>query len=286
MFCRTARVAASCVVLTALAACNQDQARPDSGQVAAKVNGAEITVHQVEHVLSRQPTLAASEQGARIALDGLIEQELAAQAAMRDKLDQNPAFVQAMEAARREWLARAYHDKVVAQAAGPGADDIDRYFNANPALFAQRRVYILQDWVLAGSQDALTALQGRLRTAAPEQVTEILRASNLVRSSKLSARAAEDVPLGLLGKLGSLKDGQYAWLPAEGEAHVVVVLQSVAEPLTGPAAQRAITAFLQAEKRREAMRSSMKSLRDAATIERRGKFAQGAAAAASAAAAP
>ena len=263
----------------ALAACGGDKPAAESGQVAAKVNDADITVHQVEHVLSRQAALAANPQGAQFALQSLIDQELAAQAAKRDRLDQDPAFVQAMEAARREWLARAYQDKVAGSLSGPGADDIDRYFNNHPSLFAQRRVYLVHDWTVAGSNDALAALESRLRAAGPGQVAEVLRASGLVKSNRITGRAAEDVPLNLVDKLAELKDGQYLWVPGNGDVHVIVVLHSVLEPLVGAPAQRAIGAFLQAERRREALRASSRSLRDAGKVELRGKFAQAAASA-------
>ena len=76
-------------------------------EVAAKVNGTELTTLQVNYALQRIPNLdkeqakAASLQVVR----NLVDQEVIAQKALADKLDRDPAVVQALDAARRQILA-------------------------------------------------------------------------------------------------------------------------------------------------------------------------------------
>src|SRR5678816_2245114 len=96
------------LVALALAGCEKEPL-PET-QVAARVNDGEVSVHQVEHTLQQQPRLIAEygDKAARVALDSLIEQEIAAQAAREAGLDRDPAVIQALEAAKREALARAY----------------------------------------------------------------------------------------------------------------------------------------------------------------------------------
>ena len=79
-------------------------------QVAAKVNAEEITVHQVNNILARNPNVKpeAAGEAKREILNRLIDQQLAKQEAIEAKLDRSPNVMQAIEAARSEILARAH----------------------------------------------------------------------------------------------------------------------------------------------------------------------------------
>ena len=84
--------AATLLMALLLAGCGKEKAL-DATQIAAKVNKDEISVHQVQYALQRQPRLAAvqPQTAARRVLDSLIEQELAAQAARSEGLEADPA---------------------------------------------------------------------------------------------------------------------------------------------------------------------------------------------------
>src|SRR5882724_4516486 len=132
---RSARLAALAVAATAtlmLAACG---AKKEGGatQVAAKVNGDEITVHQINFVLQQQRNLRPdqAEAARHRVLEQLIEQQLAVQNAEKLKLDRDPKTVQALEMARRDILARAYLESVVDRAGKPSADEVKKYFDAH-----------------------------------------------------------------------------------------------------------------------------------------------------------
>ena len=92
-----------------LAACGGgDGDKKPATQVAAKVNSGEISVHQVNQVLQRQPGLKPEQVQAvsRRVLDGLVDQELAIQQATEQKLDRDPRVVSAIEAAKRHHRPR------------------------------------------------------------------------------------------------------------------------------------------------------------------------------------
>src|SRR5258706_13668742 len=101
------------VLVAALSGCGEKKDKPAS-QTAAKVNKEEITVHQINFVLSQQrglPPEHAASAGRRV-LERLIDQELALQKAQDQKIDRDPRVVQQLEAARREIIARAYVEKI------------------------------------------------------------------------------------------------------------------------------------------------------------------------------
>src|SRR2546422_5284472 len=91
-----------------LAACGKDDDKKAASQVAATVNSQEITVHQVNNVLARNPSITpeAAPRAKREIVERLIDQELARQQALEKKLDRSPGVVQAIEAAKAEILDR------------------------------------------------------------------------------------------------------------------------------------------------------------------------------------
>ena len=133
-------------------------------QVAAKVNGTELTVHQVNYALQRIPNLdpeqtkAASLQVVR----NLVEQEVIAQKALDDKLDRDPAVVQALDAARRQILAEAYMSRKLGTPDEPSDAEVTDYFNQHPELFAKRKIYRLQEISIKAPKD-----KSRMRAGDP-----------------------------------------------------------------------------------------------------------------------
>ncbi|WP_255511891.1 EpsD family peptidyl-prolyl cis-trans isomerase [Mitsuaria sp. TWR114] len=118
-----------------------------ASQTAAKVNKEEITVHQINFVLQRQPNIKPEQVDAasRQILERLIDQELAVQKAQDLKLDRDPRVVQQIETAKREIIARAYADHLGETVTKPTDQEIKQYYNDKPALFAERRIYNLQE---------------------------------------------------------------------------------------------------------------------------------------------
>lgn len=253
-------------------------------QIAATVNQGEISVHQVQVVLQRQPQLAAADGagGSSRVLEGLIDQELAAQAARAASLDKDPRVVQRLEAAKREILAQAWQESVAANARVATSDEIDRYYEEQPQLFAQRRVYVLQETAVEGSPDALSALSAKLTAArTADEAGATLQRSGLRTHSRVFAQAAEDLPLTVLAGLAALESGQSAVFVQGGAARVYTILSAQKAPVDRRLADRAIGAYLANARRGEAVGQAVKQLRETAKIEYMGSFARPAAKSAS-----
>lgn len=271
-----------------LAACGKQGPTGNAAtQVAAKVNKDEISIHQVQQALQRQPRLAAAQPltAAKRVLDALVEQELAAQAARADGLETDPGVVQALEAAKREVLARAYQERLAARAVAASTDEVDRYYDSRPALFSERRLYTLQEFAMEASSDDLARIQAAVAKArSVEEISESLRKAGLRFRTRQLALAAEDLPTDVLESVAKLGVGQSTLLQQPGSGRVYTVLHAEVAPLERNAAKGAIEAFLIAERKRELVTQEMKALRDRATIVYQGSFAQAASAPASAAA--
>ncbi|MBX3604376.1 MAG: EpsD family peptidyl-prolyl cis-trans isomerase [Piscinibacter sp.] len=256
-------------------------------QIAAKVNKGEISIHQVQTVLQRQPRQIAndpSERATARVLEVLIDQELAAQAGADIGLDKDPRVVQAIEAARRELVARAYQERTAEKVVGPSSDEIDRYYDEHPELFAQRKLYVLRETGFDPEANVATVQSVVERAGSLEEIEKGLRDARVRFSGRALAHAAEDLPLDVLRRVASLGVGQSAMVSAPGATRIFTVLQALDAPVDRRTASGAIGAYLLNERKGTAVSAEMRRLRDGARIEYVGNFAAGAAGAASAAA--
>ncbi|PXW94950.1 EpsD family peptidyl-prolyl cis-trans isomerase [Sphaerotilus hippei] len=253
-------------------------------QVAAKVNKEEISVHQINFVLQRQPNLKPEQAQAasKRVLEGLVDQELAVQQAVEQKLDRDPRTVMAIEAARREILSRAYMDKLTGGVEKPTDAEISQFYASRPALFSQRRVYSLVEFNIEAGGDkaqkeALAAQFNGVKGA--DALAAQLRAAGVKFAARPSTVPAESVPTALLGKLSTMGEGQAMSNVTPVGINVLVLNAAKSAPVSEAQAKAAITSFLVNDKKRKLAVDEMKRLREAAKIEYLGQFSGGVASA-------
>jgi EpsD family peptidyl-prolyl cis-trans isomerase len=279
-------VAAAASALLLLAGCGDKKTAEAAAQAAAKVNKQEITVQQINFMLQQQRGLKPeqAEAASKQILERLIDQELALQKATELKLDREPRVLQQLEAARREVLSRAYLEKAGEAASKPTAEEVTKYYESNPALFKDRRVYSLQEIAIEAKPEQVADLKAKLQASKNiAEFVEYLKANDFRFSGNQAVRTAEQLPLASLGTFAAMKDGQALLNASPAGAQVIVLAGSRSQPVTLAQATPAIEQFLLNERKREILGKDMKAMRDAAKIEYVGNFAQGAASAAAAA---
>jgi EpsD family peptidyl-prolyl cis-trans isomerase len=257
-------------------------------QVAAKVNKEEISVHQINFVLQRQPGLKPEQAPAatKAVLEGLIDQELAIQEAQEQKIDRDPKVVMAIEAAKREILARAYADKLADTVSKPTDDEIAAYYKEKPSLFAQRRVYTLHEFSIEAAGDAVKNVTGLVQAAKnSDELAKQLTAASVKFASRVVTQPAENLPLAMIDRIGSLAEGQSLAIPAANGISAVFVASAKSQPVSADQAKPAIEQFLLNDRKRKLVADEMKRLRGSAKISYEGQFAGAAVANSTAAAA-
>jgi EpsD family peptidyl-prolyl cis-trans isomerase len=273
---RTCVVVGIAVAAALLAGCGDKKDKPAT-QTAARVNKEEITVHQINAALQLQRGLKPEQVDAasRRVLERLIDQELALQVAAELKLDRDARVVQAIDAARRDIIARAYAEKVSEGASKSTPAEVKKYYDDNPALFKERRIYQLQELVVQASADQTNMLRTKL--AAAKNVNEFidyLKASNLQYSANQAVRAAEQLPLVSLDAFAKMKDGQMEFSPSPTGARIVVLAGSRLQPVEFDQASPRIEQYLLEQRKRELVLKDLKEQRAAAKIQYLGKYAE------------
>lgn len=286
-------IATVCLALAVLTACGRGDEKKAATQVAARVNKEEISVHQINNVLSRSGNLSPEQTKAtgRQILQRLIDQELFVQQAREKKLDRDPKVMQAIEAARREILARAYAEQIMGAAVKPTADEIKDYYVAHPELFKERRIYNLQELAIRATPEQIESLKQELpKTKSLAEVVNWLKSKNIQYVGNAGVKSAEQLPLDLLPRYHAMKDGQVALLTGPTGALIVHLVASQSAPMEEAAAAPFIEQFLVNRRRTELANAELKQLKARARIEYFNDFGPPAeadgAAAPSAAAAP
>ena len=245
-------------------------------QVAAKVNGTELTVSQVNFALQRIPNLdkdqskAASLQVVR----NLVDQEVLAQKAQSEKLDRDPAVVQALDAARRQIMAEAYMSRKLGTPAEPTDAEVTDYFNKHPELFTKRKIYRLQEIAIKAPKEKQEAIRKQL--AESKTLNDFgawLKAEKYPVQASQGVKPAEQLPQALLPKLAEMPDGQAMVVNTPDGLLVIVLADSQVQPVTLEQAKPAIARLLQNEARQKAAKAELDSLKAAAKIEYVGEFA-------------
>lgn len=267
-------LAASIVI--ALSACGDGKEKKTATQVVAKVNGSEISVHQLNAVLAKAQGVPAeaAERVRRELLDKLIDQQLIYDQAVEKRLDRSPDVMMAIENAKREIVGRAYLDQLIAAMPKPTDDEIRKYYADNPDLFARRRVYNLQEITVEPRKDILDEL---LRVVAAgkslDEVSNWLKEKGVQFRGGAGTRAAEQIPLNALPKVAALKDGQMAVIDGEQNFLVVRIAASQSVPVDEATARPRIEQFMTNLRTQQAAADEVNKLRAAAKIELQGDFA-------------
>ena len=278
-------VAAATVLAVLLSGCSDKKKDKAASQTAARVNKEEITVHQINFVLQQQRGLAPAQaaSAAPVVLERLIDQELTLQKAQEQKLDRDPRVVQQIDAARRDIVSRAYVEKIGSGAPKPSPEEVKTYYEQNPALFKERRIYSLQELAIEAKPEQLAELRAKLQAAKDlNEFINYLKTNDFRFAGNQAVKPAEQLPMASLAALAKLKDGQALFNAAPNGAQVVVLAGSRMQPVDEERARPAIEQFLLNERKRKVIEDDLKALRSASKIEYVGDFAKGSAKPASA----
>lgn len=270
---RAAVFAAACLLLGGAASgCNPKP--KTSGQVAAQVNGTEITVHELNRRLLevevKAQELAPSVK--REILDELIDRELLVQRALNDKLDRDPEIMRAIEDARAGILAEAVIKRELGAQPEPDPARVQAFVNAHPELFGRRRVYSLEQFtVSAGSlgKELMSRLDG---VHNPRDIDHVLKEAKVPYEAETLSRGAEQLPMELAGKLLSVARGDVVTFADGNSVHIVFIQDFQEAPIDEELAQANTKEYLGNVDQQEILANTLKRLRATAEIKYLGEF--------------
>lgn len=258
-----------------LSACNNKEPAKTSGQIIAKVNGEEISIHQLNYVLSQNKGITKDNlESAKMQVSQtLVDQALLNQQALTDKLDRDPQIMMAIEQAKRQILAQAWLEKAASAAPKPSAQEVDQYYQEHPELFAKHKTFKLKEVLINKTQDNQAKIEQIL--AANKKVDEVVKqltAENITYKEILTVKGAENLPIQQLTTISSLSDGQFITMEQPGGLLILAVLSTTEENIEKTKAAPIIETFLLNQQRKSLIEKRVKELKDKAGIEFTGEF--------------
>jgi EpsD family peptidyl-prolyl cis-trans isomerase len=254
------------VVAAAVGACSNGN-NAETSEVLARVDEIEITASQLRAALLAKGETQPTAQEAQQALDALVNEQLLVDAALANHLDRDPEVQDALEAARRQVLARAYVDRAVLSNREISAAEQTAYFRENPELFTQRRIYQIAAFTVA-SEELTAGVVKKLNPArSADGVALVLTGQHIAFEWQNLSRAAEQLPLEQLRQFAAGNVGDVLIQPVDDERSTLMLITGMQHaPLGFESAQPFIEQYLANARNAEALATHLKSARAAARI--------------------
>ena len=206
-----------------------------SGQVAATVDGQEVTVSEVRAELrgfsSPDPKVMKAAENA--ALQRVIVRDLLVQKAKAAKLDKTPRYTFAIHQQQENLLAQLYEQKLAAGTAQPSRADAESFVAAHPGMFANRRVLVV-DQIITPPNKIPAAKFAPLKTL--DEVKALLAAENVPHEDNVATIDTLTANPRLIEQLDKLPANDVFIVPQRGALVFNRISQERSAPVTADAA--------------------------------------------------
>lgn len=238
----------------------------DADAPVVRVDGVTIAERELEYAVQRTAETPGADRGAVV--ERLITQHLTVAEARRQKLDQEPEVVAALQAAHNAILVRAYLASQLRQVPKPSAAETKAYYAAHPELFSARAVYQLQEINIQASGAELIKVRAyadKIRTLA--ELTRWLVDENIPFNSNASITPAEDLAADLLGPVAKLAAGQVIHVTTDRGIAVVQLTGKREEPLSRAESQPQIEDYLRSQALGDRIQAQVAAWREESEIK-------------------
>ena len=252
-----------------LAGCgNSGEEQLEKGQVVATVDGKDVTVHELNAELQgvNLPQGADRKAIEQAALQQVVQRRILADIARERGLDKTPMYLLQEKRAEETILAQMLQRSLASSIKQPTAQEVQTYIAQNPQLFAQRKIFTVDQIQFEAPKDMrqLSAYQP-LKTM--EEVEAQVKKDGLrYRRAPATLDVATANPQ-LVQQVLKLPAGEIFIIPA-GQAVVANrITGERVEPLTGEDANRLATNLVQQQRYQDLIKRDLepkvKTARDA-----------------------
>lgn len=265
------RIGLVAIGLLTVAGCNKGA--PD-GQVAATVNGDEVTLQEINTELqsANLPPDADKQVAQRAALQRVIDRKLLLATAKDKGIDKTPEYLAQKRRGEEMLLAQTYARQQLATVPLPSDADIRKFMADHPTQFAQREQLALEQIRFTPPRD-LKTLQALNSDHSLDQVAAHLTQMGIKFERQPTSVDTGQIPTNVMTAIEKLPAGEPFVIPAQGLITVNVVTGR--RPVSiDPAQSRSIAVqSWRQQKFGEILQQQMTALRNSAKITYQSGFA-------------
>jgi EpsD family peptidyl-prolyl cis-trans isomerase len=241
-----------------LTACSGDDA--PTGQVLATVNGTEITSAELNAELNgiRAGNPAEQRELQRAALQSIVNRTLLAQAAEEQGVDDSPMGAMAKRRAEQMATISLYEQQVRGRVPQVSAEEAEQFITDNPAMFGQRRIFLVDQIIVPSPPQALLRALEPLDTMT--QVQAELARYNLPTRSTFGVIDAVTMNPSAVRQIVALAPDAVFILPAQGSIRINRIRESQVQPITGPDAVAVATEMLRNQRTEQQLNEAVSGI--------------------------
>lgn len=256
------------LLIGSLSACNHSDSGGKQTQVVAKVNGDEITVHQINGEMRRlQVPVANPQVVAKKMLDSLIDRQLLVQEAIKLNLDRTPEVVQLVDAARAQIYAQAYLARKVSALSAATDKEVQQFMTEHPEVFSRRKVFTTADIIFANDPAKINTEKLQTLVNNAEELKSWLNSHQVHFEIAEETIPTEALPKEAVSLADQIKVGDLLFMHDD----IKVVARSIANiaevPLTPQQATDMATKAVNERKRQQLILDELHRLKQLAQIE-------------------
>lgn len=214
----------------AIAACGSGGSEP-TGQVLATVDGEEITATDLRFEMNgaSAPTPEQQKLLERMALQNIVNRTLLAKAAAAEGFDKGPEFAVAERRANQAVLIEMMNNKSRKDIPRPSDEEVRNFITANPAMFANRRTFVVDQLVVG---QATRPLAEALRPVTSlEQAKAVLAAQKVRFNETTGVIDSLTIPPEAARQISNLPPDEVFIIPASGGLRINHVRSSQPSPI-------------------------------------------------------
>lgn len=256
------------LLLATLTACSSSEPGGKQTQVVAKVNGDEITVHQINSEMQRlQVPVANPQVVAKKMLESLIDRQLLVQEAIKLNLDRTPEVAQLVDAARAQIYAQAYLARKVSALSAATDKEVQQFMAEHPEVFSRRKVFTTADIIFANDPAKINTEKLQTLVNNAEELKSWLNSHQIHFEIAEETIPTEALPKEAVGLADQMKVGDLLFMHDD----IKVVARSVANiaevPLTTQQAIDMANKAVNERKRQQLILDEVQRLKKLAQIE-------------------
>lgn len=203
-----------------LAGCDKEP----EGQVAAVVNGEEITLQEINAEVgdAKIPEGIDKEVIQKAALSRIVERRLLAQSAREEDLDKTPEYLIRSRQLEDSLLVQLLGKRAERTFRVPDQQAVDKYMSENPSMFAGRTIYTIDriQFPFPGNMEQLKSLEGDHSMAA---VATKLDTLGIKYQRGLAKMDSAQLGQKRLNQIKALPEGEPFVIPENGLVTVAVI---------------------------------------------------------------
>lgn len=265
-------ISTACALAALVAGCHKGA---PEGQVAANVNGDEVTLQELNTEIQADnvPQGVDKQVAQRQALQRIIDRKLLLDAAREKKIDKSPEYQSQKQRADELLLAQTYAKQQLAVIPVPTDAQISKFMTEHPNVFGNREILQLDQIRFRPGPSDLKKLSAIKSDHNLDTVAQHLNGLGIKFERGKTGLDTAQAPTDLIKAINALPPGEPFVLPTNGIITVNAVIGRQSAPVDPVQARQAAVGAWRQEQFTKLITDQLKQLRDKGKITYQSGFA-------------